>query len=69
MRIYEHEGGAVLTYDSDDVESYEISTPNDVRELPAQPGDKGVRRELGQAHLNLTVHFKPGKRARWVNEE
>lgn len=60
--------GAALTYDTDDVEWLEFSTPNDVHELPSQPGDKGMRRELGQAHLHLTVHFKPGKRALWVKE-
>lgn len=68
MRVARH-GDAVLAYDTDDVEGVEFSTPSDVRELPPQPGDRGVRRELGQAHLHLAVHFKPGKRPRWFKEE
>lgn len=68
MAVARH-NGMVLTYDTNDVEDVAFSTPSDVRELPPQPGDEGVRRELGQAHLHLSVHFKPGKRARWMSEE
>jgi len=59
----------VLVYDPADVEHMELSMPNDVRELPTEPEDTHVRRELGQAHVHLSLHFKEGKRARWVPAE
>jgi len=66
MCVYEH-GDNVLTYDTDDVESYEVHTQGDVLDV-TRPEDAGIRRELGQAHLQLTVHFKPGKRALWIEK-
>lgn len=62
-RIREHEG-SVLVFDWDDVESWEVQTPADVHETE---GANGVERTLGQRHLILTVDFKPGKAARWVD--
>lgn len=58
----------VLVYDPADVEHMELSTPCDVHELP-DDGSEFVRRELGQAHVHLSLHFKPGKRARWISFE
>lgn len=56
-----------LAYDEDDIDTMQCATPADVIELPAEPGDTAVRRELGQAHLYLTVHFKPGTGPRWLS--
>lgn len=67
MRVARH-AGLVLAYDTDDVEGLEFATPNDVHDV-TRPEDTAVRRELGQAHLHLAVHFKPGKRALWFKEE
>lgn len=59
--------GTVLTYDTDDVENIEFSTPNDLIDV-TKPEDTSIHRKLGQAHLTLTVDFKPGKRALWVDQ-
>ena len=60
--------GHVLTYDTDDVENIEISTPADIRELPGDPGT-WVKRELtGDHHLHLHIDFKHGKKAVWVDQ-
>lgn len=67
MQVYEHEG-MVLTYDTDDVEDFELATPSDVIDI-TPPGATSYKRKLGQAHLSLTVHFKPGKRALWIKKE
>lgn len=58
--------GAVLTYDTDDVENIEIDTPKDVIDV-TPPGATSYTRELGQAHLVLRVDFKEGKQAVWVD--
>lgn len=66
MRVAVH-GGQVLTYDTDDVQDITFSTPNDVHEIGVT--EKGYAlRELGQSHLTLRAHFKPGKRAVWVDQ-
>ena len=62
------EDNFTLTYDSDDVENVTFSTPNDVIDV-TRPEDTAVRRELGQAHLDLHIDFKPGKRALWVKDD
>lgn len=67
IQVVEH-GGMALVYDTDDVENTTFGTPNDVIDT-TQPEDPAVRRELGQAHLDLHIDFLPGKRARWVEQE
>lgn len=62
------DSGVVLTYDTDDVESLSFSSPRDVIDM-TRPEDTAKRRKLGQAHLNLTIDFKPGKQARWISKE
>lgn len=58
--------GAVLTYDTDDVDDITISTPNDIHEIGVT--EKGYAlRELGQAHLDLHIDFKPGKKPLWID--
>jgi hypothetical protein len=59
--------GAVLTYDTDDVETLHIEQPHDVHDT-TQPEDTAVHRELGQAHLVLRIDFKPGTDAQWVDK-
>lgn len=53
-----------LVYDTDDIEAAE--TPVDIRDV-TRPEDTATRRELGQFHLHL--HFREGKRPRWVAAE
>lgn len=60
--------GSILTYDTDDVEDMTISTPSDVIDI-TEPDDKFHRRKLGQAHLDLHIDFKPGKRPLWLKED
>lgn len=65
MVVAEH-GDMVLTYDTDDVEKVTLATPRDVIDTTG-PEDTAVRRELGQAHLDLHISFLPGKSARWIH--
>lgn len=57
----------ILGYDPDDVEGFEFSTPYDHIVLP-DDGSGVVRRQLGQAHLELKLHFLPGKAPRWIEK-
>lgn len=59
--------GQVLTYDTDDVEDVKLSTPHDVIDI-TEPEDTAHHRKLGQAHLHVTVDFKPGKKPLWIGE-
>lgn len=64
MRVMAH-NGMVLVYDTDDVEDTKVATPHDVIDV-TRAEDAAVRRRLGQAHLELHIDFKPGKKAMWV---
>lgn len=52
----------VLTYDWEDVESVQFSTPRDVIKISE------TERQFGKCHLNLTVNFKDGKGPLWVKK-
>lgn len=58
--------GAVLTYDTDDVENIEISTPGDIRD--ATPPFTNSREFTGDYHLHLHIDFKHGKKALWIDQ-
>jgi hypothetical protein len=61
--------GYTLVYDTDDVEDINVTTRNDVAEVPG-PNPGAVYRELtGFTHLDLHIDFKHGKRALWVKDE
>lgn len=60
--------GLVLTYDTDDIEHVQISTPHDFVETDG-PNDTIHRKLTGTSHLNLSIDFKPGKRALWIEDE
>jgi hypothetical protein len=64
--VFSHEGKA-LTYDSDDVDTMELSTPADVVDTTDGDG-RLIRRDLGQRHLHLSLHFKEGKGPEWVDQ-
>lgn len=60
--------GYVLTYDTDDVEDFEVSTKADHREVGVTPSGY-VKRELtDDHHLTLRIDFKHGKKALWVTQ-
>ena len=59
--------GAVLTYDTEDVQDIHIETPRDVHDLPGEPGTP-IHRELGQEHLTLRIDFKDGTGSRWIDQ-
>lgn len=65
MRVAAHDG-YVLTYDTDDAAEVHIGTPADVHEVGVTENGYPLR-ELGQAHLELRVDFKPDKRAEWIS--
>jgi hypothetical protein len=67
MRVATTTIGATLAYDTDDVKDITISTPSDVIDI-TEAGDKFHRRELGQAHLDLHIDFRPGKKPFWIDE-
>jgi hypothetical protein len=64
MRALTHKG-MTLVYDTDDVENVEVATPRDVIDI-TRAEDVAARLQLGQAHLELRIDFKPGKQAMWV---
>jgi hypothetical protein len=67
VRAAIHKGFALI-YDTDDVESINVSTPHDFVESEGPNG--AVRLELtGFSSLDLHVDFKHGKRALWVKDE
>lgn len=66
QRVVAEHGSLVLVYDTEDVENFSVSAPYDVIDI-TKPDDRAVRRKLGQAHLNLSIDFKPGKCALWVD--
>lgn len=66
MRVASY-NGCILTYDTDDAEKVEISTPADIIDV-TKPEDIYIHRELGTNHLNLHVTFKDGKCWRWVDQ-
>lgn len=61
--------GKVLRADPAGIETVGVSVSSDVIELPPEPGDTSVRRELGQQHVTITINMKPGARALWVDKE
>ncbi len=60
--------GMVLIYDTDDVENIHVATPHDVIDI-TRLSDTARRQELGQAHLDLHIDFKPGTKPLWVKAE
>ncbi len=57
--------GAALVYLDEDVESCEFSSPHDVHDVTPEGSAFSVR-TLGQQTINLSLRFKPGVSARWV---
>lgn len=62
--VFETEDGQVLTYDQEDVEHIEFSTPVDVHEQ-----EDSNKRTLGKHHLNVSITFKDGTKPSWVSKE
>ena len=64
---YTDDNGRVhdLVYDTDDVADQIIEAPFDVVDV-TPPGTTAIKRELGAAHLNLRIAFKPGTGPSWV---
>lgn len=61
--------GKILRLDPSDVGSVDVSVSFDPIQLPPEPGDISVRRELGPQCVVLVINMKPGARALWVDKE